>query len=162
MKTAAVLVAGIGRFDRRDDAVGLVVAVAVHQKRVRGVDVISLAEPVALLEAWAGYRRVVVVDAVLSGRRPGGSVTVEEVGDGPLPARVGCDGTHTLGLPEVVELGRAVGSLPEALTIVGVEAVDLGLGDGLSPRVAAAVAKATSVVTVIASSALRHLASAES
>lgn len=157
-----VLVAGIGRVDRRDDGFGLVVVAALREKRLRGVDVVALASPMSLLEEWAGYRRVVVVDAVLSGRRPGGSVTVEEVGASPTAARMGSGGTHALGLPDVVELGRVLGSLPEQLTIVGVEAVDLGLGSGLSPRVAAAVAEATRVVVAIASGALHPPAAAGS
>ncbi|HET9187578.1 MAG TPA: hydrogenase maturation protease [Acidothermaceae bacterium] len=140
-----VLVVGIGRLDRRDDGVGLVVAAALQEKRLHGVDVVTLAAPVSLLEAWVGYRRVVVVDAVLSGQ-PGGSVRVEQVGADRLPARGRSGGTHALGIPEVVELGRALGSLPEELTIVGVEAVDVGFGNGLSPSVAAAVGDATRVV----------------
>lgn len=143
-----VLVVGIGRLDRRDDGVGLVVAAALQEKRLRGVDVVTLAAPISLLEVWVGYRRVVVVDAVLSGR-PGGSVLVEHVGADPLRARGGPRGTHALGIPEVVELGRALGSLPEQLTVVGVEAVDVGLGTGLSPLVAAAVAEASRVITAI-------------
>ena len=147
-----VLVVGVGRFDRRDDAVGLVVAAALREKRLPCVDMIALAEPISLLEAWDGYGLVVVIDAVLSGR-PGGSLTVEEVGDVPLSARLGRGGTHTLGLPEVVELGRALGSLPARLTIVGVEAADIGLGIGLSPLVAAAVAEASQVVEAVVRSA---------
>ena len=144
-----VLIAGVGRLDRRDDGVGLVVAAALQERRLHGVDVVTLAAPVSLLEAWVGYRRVVVVDAVLSGQ-PGGSVRVEQVGADRLPARGRTGGTHALGIPEVVELGRALGSLPEELTIVGVEAIDVGFGNGLSPSVAAAVAEAAGVVTAIA------------
>ncbi len=154
----AVLVAGIGRTDRGDDGVGLVVADAardaLRESGVSGVDVVALAEPMSLLEAWAGYRRVVVVDAVLSGR-PGGSVTIEEVGAGPLSARLGGGGTHDLGLPDVVELGRALGSLPAQLTIVGVEAVDFGLGNGLSPLVTAAIEATSRLVAAIATGAAR-------
>ena len=147
-----VLVAGIGRADRRDDAVGLMVAETLRESGLPGVDVVVLAEPMSLLEAWDGYGLVVVIDAVLSGR-PGGSVTVEQVGANRLRARVGGGGTHSLGLPDVIELGRALGSLPEQLTIVGVEAVDVGCGTGLSPLVAAAVEEASQVVAAIAGSA---------
>lgn len=147
-----VLVAGIGRADRRDDAVGLVAAAALQEQRQPRVDVIALAEPMSLLEAWDGYGQVVVIDAVLSGRS-GGSVIVEKVGADRLGARVGGGGTHALGLPDVIELGRALGSLPEQLTIVGVEAVDVGCGTGLSPLVAAAVEEASQVVAAIAGSA---------
>jgi hydrogenase maturation protease len=152
MARGDVLVAGVGRLDRRDDGVGLVVAAALLEKRLRGVDVVTLATPISLLEAWVGYRRVVVVDAVLSGR-PGGSVRVEQGGADPLPARGGSGGTHAVGIPEVIELGRALGSLPEELTIVGVEVTDVGFGAGLSPRVATAVGEASRVVAAIASGA---------
>ena len=139
------LVVGIGNPDRGDDGVGAAVATAVASHRLAGVSVKHLREPVALLDEEPDYDLVIVVDAVLSRAEPG-SVSVREVDEHPLPDWAGTGGTHTVGLPAVVELARALGRLPRPLLVVGVEAESLGTGDPLSPAVLAGVQRAADVV----------------
>jgi hydrogenase maturation protease len=105
---------------------------------------------------------VVVVDAVRSGAAPG-TVHVLDAGatSDALPleawAATGRGGTHALGLAAVVGLARALGRLPDRLTVVGVEAEQLDHGVPLSPSVAAAVVSAAARVV----SALRAPAGTE-
>jgi hydrogenase maturation protease len=144
---AAVLVAGVGRRDRGDDAVGPAVAQRAAELVPPGVAV-AVREPADLIDAWAGAGLVVVTDAVRSGQRPG-TVHVLHACAGPLPVRTGAGGTHGFGLAEVIELGRALRRLPPELVVVGVEARRFGLGEPMSPQVEAAVELAAKTVAEV-------------
>ena len=58
------LVVGIGNPLRGDDGVGPAVAALLRARAHPGVQVAEVhADPIALLDLWAGRRRVVLVDA---------------------------------------------------------------------------------------------------
>ena len=141
------LVIGLGSADRGDDAVGALVARAVAA-RLPGVRVVDHEDPTALLDAWQDHTPVVVVDAVRSGA-PAGAVHWLETGQHRPPigtptwARSGHGSSHAVGLAEMVELGRALGRLPDRLVVVGIEAAGFDHGAPLTPAVAAAVPIAT-------------------
>lgn len=145
----SALVVGLGSPDRGDDAVGPVVAAAVGGLGLAGVTVLEQEDPTDLVLLWSGFRQVVVVDAVVSGAEPG-TVLEVEVGAEPVSPRrwaaLGAGGTHAFGLGEAVELGRALGRLPDQVALVLVEALDLTAGNGLSVPVAAAVPRAVDAV----------------
>jgi hydrogenase maturation protease len=138
-------VIGVGNRWRSDDAVGLIVAERLRGT-VPGVEVLEReGEPVALMDAWEGEEAVVIVDAV-SSHGPPGRLHRLDVADGPLPAELFAASTHHLGLAEAVELARALGRLPAALVVIGVEGAVFDAGDGLSPAVEAAVEPAAAAV----------------
>ena len=139
--TSEVLVIGIGNLFRGDDGVGLIVAQKLRALALPGVIVLEQSgEGTALLEAWAGAGRVIVVDAVSSGSQPG-TIHCLEVGDQPLPAHFSGGSTHAFGLAEAVELARQLDRLPAQLTIFGIEGQDYDLASGLSPEVETAAGK---------------------
>jgi hydrogenase maturation protease len=144
------LVVGLGSPDRGDDAVGRVVARAVAA-RLPEVAVVDHEDPTGLLDVWAGHSPVVLVDAVRSGARPG-TVHCLRTGQSLPPVTAGAwthsgsGSTHAVGLAEMVELGRALGRLPERLVVVGVEAERFDHGAPLSPDVFAAVPAAAARV----------------
>ncbi len=137
------LVIGLGSPARGDDAVGPAVARAVAA-RLPGVAVVDHEDPTGLLDVWAGHSPVVLVDAVRSGA-PSGTVHHLRTGQALPPVTTGAwrhsgyGSTHAVGLAEMVELGRALGRLPDCLVVVGVEAERFDHGAPLSPHVAAAV-----------------------
>ena len=134
-----VLVIGVGNRDRGDDSAGLEVARRVRRRDAEGVAVLETnGEASALMEAWSGRGRVVVVDAAASGRRPG-SVSRFDARREPLPARQLHSTTHTWGVAEAVEMARTLGVLPESLVVYGIEGRSFGLSDRLSPDVEAAI-----------------------
>ena len=142
------LVVGVGRPDRRDDAAGLLVAAAV-QRRTSLCDVVTVATPVRLLDAWSGRDRVVVVDAVRSGRRPG-EITVADATARPLPTTwSGSGGSHAFGVGDALELARSLGRLPRHVLLVGIEAADTGPGCEPTAAVAAAVEGAADAVLAV-------------
>jgi hydrogenase maturation protease len=144
----AVLVVGLGRPDRGDDAIGPAVAERAAGLLPPGVTVLERAEPAGLIDTWAGAGLVVITDAVRSGRRPG-TVHVLHACHGPLPVGTGAGTTHGFGLADAIELGRTLGRLPSRLVVVGVEAQQFGLGEPMSPPVAAAVGLAAQAVAQV-------------
>ena len=133
LKTAAVC---LGSPFRGDDAVGPVVA---DRLRAAGAVVLDCAdEPTRLLDLWAGLDAVVVVDAIRGGARPGAVYRID-VGDNPLPRDLRLASTHAMGIAEALELGRALGRAPRRVVVLGVEGATFGIGDEMTPAVAAAI-----------------------
>ena len=132
-------VLGVGNQWRRDDAAGLEVARRLDRELPRGVRVLEReGEPTGLLDAWQGEREVVLVDAVTSGAKPGTVHRLDAIA-APLPAELFRASTHHMSVAEAVELGRALGRLPERLELYGIEGADFGAGSGLTPDVEHAV-----------------------
>jgi hydrogenase maturation protease len=140
------LVLCLGNDLLHDDGVGWAVAEALDGDGPAGTIIRrSALSGFYLLDELVGYERAIVVDAVRTGNHPPGTVLsfpfeALGTGEGPSP--------HAVGLPTVVRLGRQSGvSLPAQIHIVAVEVDDMDtVGEGLSPRVAAAVPAATAAV----------------
>jgi hydrogenase maturation protease len=133
------MVIGVGNAWRGDDAAGLAVARRLRELAPAGIEVREHeGEATGLVEAWSGADHVVVVDAAAFGA-PAGSVRRFDAGAGPLPARVLRSSTHAFGVPDAVELARALGRLPARLDVYAVEGADFAAGAALTPAVAAAV-----------------------
>jgi hydrogenase maturation protease len=133
------LVIGIGNPNRGDDAVGVLVVRALTGLRTR-----ELADCSGMLDLWEEEDHVIVVDAMISGERPG-TVRRFEAGQESLPTR-SFSSTHSFGLSETVEVGRALARLPNRLTIYGIEADRFDHGGRVSPAVRDAM---NDVVTAI-------------
>ncbi len=148
--TAQAMVIGLGSPDRGDDAVGTAVAKRVRKVIGDGVEVLTREDPTALVHFWVGCPAVVLVDAVVSGA-PAGTVSVRHTGrsDGPLPthafAAAGRGGSHAFGVAGAVELSRTLGTLPEHVAIVGVEAATFEHGP-MSREVKASIKNAVTAV----------------
>lgn len=142
MSAADGLLIGVGQERRGDDVVGLLVARRLRSDPgVRGVRVLEHAgDGLDLVFAFDGADRVVIVDAVRSGRRPGGGIFRFDAATGSLPAamRPGTS-THAFGLAGAVEMARTLGRLPSRLVIYGIEGVSFAMGSPPSPAVVAAV-----------------------
>lgn len=136
---AHTLVLGLGNELAGDDAVGLLVARALLVELDGVADVVeSSASGLALLEVLAGYDRAVIVDAILTGRDPPGTITemgMDEVG------RVLAPSAHQAGLPELAAVASRLGlGFPSRTVVLAVEVVDpYTLGAGLSEPVAEAL-----------------------
>lgn len=132
------MIIGVGNPDRGDDAAG---RLAARRLSSLGLDAVEHSgEGTALLEAWSGAGRVILIDAVVTGAPPG-TITVWDARNVPLPRQAFRGSTHAFGVAEAVELGRALDRLPASLTIYGIEAQQFQPGAGLSPVVSEAVAQ---------------------
>jgi hydrogenase maturation protease len=144
----AALVIGVGNVDRGDDAAGRRVAGILLRRGLRGTDVVeATGEGTALFWLWRGYRRVYLVDAVVSGSPPG-TIHHHDAARGPLPARLRSSSSHAFGVAEAVELARSLGELPPSIVVYAIEGREFGLGahpteevlracDGVADRIAA-------------------------
>ncbi|MBC7298009.1 MAG: hydrogenase maturation protease [Demequina sp.] len=148
--TARAMVIGLGSPDRGDDAVGTAVAERVREVVGDDVEVLTREDPTALVHAWEGCHAVVLVDAMISGVAAG-TVTVCRAGtrDPSLPthafAAAGRGGSHAFGVAGAVELSRTLGTLPEHVALVGIEASTLTHGP-MSPQVTASIDDAVAAV----------------
>lgn len=141
------LVLCLGNSIRRDDGVGWRVAeTLLVDAPPPGVEVrMTALSGLYLLDEMEGYDRVVVVDAVATGRHAPGTVLsfpLQAVHAAPGPS------PHGLGLPTAIDLARRMGAeVPSRVDVVAIEVADMhGIGIGLSPAVAAAVPAAAARV----------------
>jgi len=134
---------GVGNPYRRDDGIGPALAVALEALDLAGVTVLtSDGEPSRLLDAWAGARLAIVVDA----ERPGGAEPGQIrrfAGDVPADGDSVSASTHGLGITEAIALGQALDRRPERLVVFAVAAEDVGYGEHLSQPVTAALPELT-------------------
>jgi len=135
-----VVVIGLGNPFRRDDGLGHAAAAAVADRLPATTVVLLDGEATRLVDAWAGKRLAVVIDAVSTGDPPGTLHRIE-VGVDTLPDPPAGRSTHGAGLATAVALGRALGRNPELLVVYGVEPGDFSDGRGLGPSVRNALAQ---------------------
>lgn len=149
------LVIGVGNRFRGDDGAGPAAVAELRRLAPAGLETITVEGHAAeLLEAWVGADDVVAIDAArsrpapadpastgpaLSGPAPPGTVHRFDAVSAPLPAGLESGSTHGLGLPEAVELARALGKLPRRLTVYAIEGRDFTPGAALSEGVRRAV-----------------------
>jgi hydrogenase maturation protease len=133
-----VIVIGVGNAWRGDDGAGLAVARRLRETAPTGVEVREHeGEASALIDAWAGAAHVVLVDAAASGA-PVGAVRRFDARAKALPAQAVRSSTHAFGVPDAVELARALGRLPDRLEVYAIEGADFTAGASLTPAVARA------------------------
>ena len=137
----------VGNSARSDDAVGPLIAEELRRRSVDVPILVSDGEPGELLDLWRGLGRVVMVDAVVTGRGDPGTVYVLNATTEPLPV-VSHASSHGIGLAESIELARSLHALPADLRLVGIEAGSLDVGTELTPAVRAAIPDAVAQVLV--------------
>lgn len=136
-----MLVLGLGNEFSGDDAVGVLAVRALREELGDVADVVeSAASGLALIEVFAGYERAIVIDSILTGRTPPGTITemgLDEVG------RVVAPSLHHAGLPELAAVAGRLGlGFPSRTRVLAVEVVDpYTLGAPLSAAVADALGR---------------------
>jgi hydrogenase maturation protease len=138
-----IKVIAIGNEMRGDDAVGPCV---LRQLGAPDGDVALETLPgdgTHVMEAFQDAEKVILVDAVRSGGRPG-TIYRFDAAAGAVPASFFHYSTHAFGLAEAVEMARALNTLPPEVVIFGVEGSSFGAGEPLSPEVRRAVAEVAS------------------
>lgn len=138
MTRPRMLVIGIGNRDRGDDGFGPAVTQALAERAPMGVACVAHdGEPAGLMTCWEGAARVVLIDAVRSGRPPGHIVRLDLAREA-LPTDIGPRSTHALGLAQAVELARVLGKLPPWIRFIGAEGTAFDAGTDLSPALLSA------------------------
>ncbi|KZL16270.1 hydrogenase 2 maturation endopeptidase [Pseudovibrio axinellae] len=132
MTNTNTLIIGIGNRYRSDDAFGCIVAAelaGIASSDVRCIE--HDGEPATLMECWEGVDEVILVDAVSSGAQAGKifrfNLALEK-----LPEEFNLYSTHAFGVPQAVELARALHKLPANISFIGVEGECFNAGVSLS------------------------------
>jgi hydrogenase maturation protease len=134
-----ILVIGIGNAYRSDDGVGFVAARRLTNQRSRSFRVLEHSgEGADLMNCWEGAEAVILLDAVLSGSKPG-TLHRWNASRRPLPARTFRGSSHAFSLVAAVELARVLRRLPQRLIVYGIEGRDFRAGTGLSPETEEAI-----------------------
>jgi hydrogenase maturation protease len=134
-------VLGLGNPILSDDGLGIKVARLVQGRaRWPGLSVMetSLAG-LDVLEALAGFEKVIIIDAVQTGRSAPGRISRLTADEAP-PCRH-CAGAHDVDLFSALALGKKLGlNLPKEIVIFGVEALDvLTLCEECTPEIEQAI-----------------------
>lgn len=138
------LLVGVGNDFRGDDAAGLLVAREVRKLVPSSIAVTEDDGDIAhMIDAWRGYRLVILVDAARTGRQPGEIYRFDALHE-QLPVFETQVSSHGVGIPDAIELARALNALPQELVVYGVEAESFRTGAPLSAPVAAAIPEVAS------------------
>ena len=129
-----------------DDAVGPIVLDRLEGRLPESIALVeSVGDATHLLDTWRDARLAVIVDAVVSGGVPGSIHRLE--GKEGFPSSWRSGSTHLIGLVEAIELGDAVGMMPDDLVIYGVEIGKVEAGVVLDPEIDAAADEVVEMVT---------------
>lgn len=139
-RAARVLLLGLGNDILRDDSIGLRIArsladefadhPAVHVRETTEMGI-------ALLDFLVGYTRAIIVDSIVTGLVPAGTVHVLDIDS---IKRLTVHTPHFLGVGETVALGNHLGlPMPSDIRVMAVEVEDpYTLGEALTVPVCAA------------------------
>jgi hydrogenase maturation protease len=141
-----ILLIGIGNEYCSDDGAGLAVCRALKTKGFPGALVIECeCDGTVLMEIWKNAKRVILIDAVSSGTRPG-AIYRFDVHTEHIPLSFSFQSTHAFGIAEAIGLARVLGQLPPYLIIYAIEGKNFSSGKGLSQEVEKAVQQIVELV----------------
>jgi hydrogenase maturation protease len=134
-----VLVVGIGNPDRGDDGIGPLVARAIRKLALPEVSVLERnGDGLALIDDWAGYESVVLIDAAAPVSQPGRVHRIDLLED-RLPDDVSLSSTRAFGVAAAVGLARTLGLLPQRVSVYAIEGEQFDPGAKVSAAVVAAL-----------------------
>jgi hydrogenase maturation protease len=141
---------GVGNPDRGDDAAGWLVADLLGDGEGETVTVRRVtADPSAILTdpLWDTADNVVIVDAVRTGAPPG-TVHRWDLFELCGAPRSSGGGTHDLGIATTIALAGALGRLPLAAVVIGIEGRGFDAGAPPSPEVLAAIERVAAALEI--------------
>jgi len=143
---------GLGQSMRGDDEIGLIIVQRwIDDFRSdypdEDIEAVVLESPgINLLSEIAGRDAVLIVDAVQSGARVG---TLHKITEEDLATfDDGSGSAHGWGAAETLSLGHQLipEEMPQKVFVIGVEAIQFELGEGLSPAVKIAIPGALKMI----------------
>lgn len=117
------LIAGVGNILLGDEGIGVhAVRALMAQGLPAGVDAVDAGTALdGLLGELAGYGRLILVDAVRGGGRPGDVYRLEIRSRDDLAAAARPLSLHEFGVAETLDQARALGVLPARVVLTGME-----------------------------------------
>jgi len=145
-----ILILGIGNPILTDDGVGIVVARRVHLQLQKDPDVAveeACMGGMAMVEMMMGYDTTIVVDAVLTGKDPVG--TIRRMTPSDFSETVHASTPHDMGFLQAIEVIQRTfpDELPGSIVIYSIEVDNItDFSEALTPDVERAVPKAVEMV----------------
>ncbi|MBX7223548.1 MAG: hydrogenase maturation protease [Blastocatellia bacterium] len=154
LSPSRICLIGMGQEFRGDDAVGILLARRLKNRLGTQVQVIEACpDGASLLCYFTEFEVVLIVDAVTSGA-PAGTIHILDGRTEAIPNAWFQVSTHTVSLPEAIQLATVLGQLPRRLRIWGIEGAGFDVGSELSLPVAQVMSK---VEDLIAAECHTHL-----
>lgn len=148
-----ILVLGVGNTLMRDDGVGvrLLEALAAADHAPHDVDYVDAGTlSFLLLPRIEDCNALLVLDAAHLGTHPGDIRCLEGESMDEFLRTARCS-VHEVGVRDLLDVARLTGHLPNRRAFVGVQPLETGWGDSLSPPVAAALPIAADAARAIVS-----------
>ena len=148
MAKAKTLILGLGNPILSDDGVGPAVAHTVEKRidpRIANVVEASLGG-LDLLDLLAGYKRVIIIDAIKT--KDGKAGQIHRLNIGTLSTTRHAASAHDINLATALELGKKLAmKMPVKIDIYGIEAEDTeSFSESCTPAVAAAIPKCVEMI----------------
>jgi hydrogenase maturation protease len=144
------LVLGLGNPVLGDDGVGCRVAEQLQGTFAPGEAEVDTCEKggLSLMERMLGYERVILIDALTTGERPRGEVTVGRLEALPRPGAGHLNSAHETSLRTALDMARQLGAdVPPVVWVVAIETERVyELSEELTPEVQAALPRAAAAV----------------
>ena len=143
---SSVLVMGIGNILLSDEGVGIRIIEALQKKEYPDyVEVIDGGTgTLDLLEIISNRERVIIIDAVTGGSKPG--TVYRFTPDDIRIKKLAPVSTHQFGFMEIIDMAKLMGDLPADIVIIGIEPEILNWGMDLSPEVLAVIPKVLKLI----------------
>lgn len=118
-----------------DDGIGLVVSEAIHERLPGFVLDMSSAGGFDVVDRILGYGRAVIIDSMVTGRYPRGTVVRIDNDTSVETLRIGH--SHGIDFMRAIELARSCGAaVPEEVVVYGIEVTDpFSVGEQISTSV---------------------------
>lgn len=133
IKDSQLKVIAVGNDLYGDDGVGNAVLNALKQiPEMKDVELIDGAtDALGLIDHFSGANHVIIVDAAQMGEEPG-TVKVFSKEEVKLKIKMDHLSVHGISLAETFDIAQVVDSLPEKITIIGIEPKNIGISQKLS------------------------------
>ncbi len=133
------LVIGCGNEFRGDDAAGVLVVRKLGERSLQELEVRECSgEGAALMECWEGFDDVTIVDAAI-GFLQAGEIREWDAATAKSPAGWRSASTHSFGVADAIEMGRALEMLPRHLRIIAIGGAQYEAGESPCKEVEQAV-----------------------
>ena len=143
-----MLFVGIGS-PHGDDRIGWCIADSLQQSVRMDIDIRKAAIPGDLLDWLDGVRHLIVCDACFAAGDSNSDEPVMHRWDWPTAEVTGLRSanSHAFGLSQVLQLTQRLGTLPEDVTVIGIEGQCYDAFAELSPRLADAIDGVVQTIT---------------
>ena len=157
-KTQHLLIIGLGNPILGDDGVGWCIADEIQKRLSKKpldndspikVEITKLSlGGLSLMEAMIGYDKVILIDAVTTGKKPIGTITISSIDELPNQNLGHLSSAHDTSLQHALRIGKSLGAkLPDQIIIVGIEAImDYDFKEELSEPIKASIPEATRTI----------------